>query len=214
MPSRPARIQPLVLTVLLGLDLVLANLLSPQDHIGWPLAALALLPVLLLTLHALYPHLGRLGRGLALTIGLGLLTLLPPWLSQHIAALYLLQHLGANLALGLWFGLSLRPGQEPLVTRFARPLHPRFSPALHHYTRQVTLAWALFFMLMAAGSITLFLWAPRTVWSLFANAATLPLVALMFLGEFLMRRWALPPEDRLDPLSAWRAYRQATKASP
>ncbi len=207
-----ASIKAALLALLLALDVLLANLLSTRASISLPIVALALLPILLLTLNALAPTLGRTGTMLAAIAGLGLAAALLPALSTHIAVLYLAQHLGINLALGLWFGLSLRAGHEPLVSRFARPLHPIFSPHLQQYTRQVTLAWTLFFLSMATISLVLYLAAPRAIWSLFANAATLPLVLLMFLGEFMVRRWALPPQDRLDPLSAWRAFRQATRS--
>lgn len=212
MAASRIRIKAVLLTLLLGLDLWLANQLSIRPVISLPLTALALLPVLLLTLNAIYRQIPPAATGGALLLGLGLGAAVMPWLSHHIAALYLVQHLGINLALGLWFGLSLRTGHEPLVSRIARPLHPQFSPELQRYTRRVTLAWTLFFALMATLSLLLYTTAPRAVWSMFANAATLPLVALMFLGEFLVRRWALPPEDRLGPLSAWRAFRQAIKA--
>lgn len=211
MPARRARLNAALLALLLGLDLFLANWLSPNPNIGLPLAGLALLPVLLLAANAAHAHTGLRGMWLVLLAGALFAALSLPWLSHHIATLYLVQHVGVNAALGLWFALSLRSGHEPLVTRFARPLHTHLSPALRRYTRQVTVAWSLFFLLMTVSSLGLFLCAPRAIWSLFANAATLPLVLLMFAGEFLMRRWALPPEDRLDPLSALRAYRQASR---
>ncbi len=214
MPARRARLNAALLALLLGLDLFLANWLSPNPSISLPLAGLALLPVLLLAANAAHAHNGLRGVWLVLLAGALFAALCLPWLSQNIAALYLVQQAGVNAALGLWFAFSLRPGHEPLVTRFARPFHARISPALHRYTRQVTIAWSLFFLLMTVISLALFSFAPRPIWSLFANAATLPLVLLMFLGEFLMRRWALPPEDRLDPLSALRAYRQASRPAP
>ena len=37
--------------------------------------------------------------------------------------LYLAQHAGVHLALGAWFGATLRPGAEPLVTALARRVH-------------------------------------------------------------------------------------------
>jgi hypothetical protein len=58
------------------------------------------------------------------------------------------------------------------------------EPRLAHYSRQVTVAWTVFFVAMMCMSILLYLLAPISVWSAFANLATLPLVALMFIVEY------------------------------
>src|SRR5688500_13245021 len=63
--------------------------------------------------------------------------------------LYLAQHAGVHLALGAWFGATLRAGAEPLVTALARRVHT-LTPAMERYSRNVTLAWTLYFVGMAA----------------------------------------------------------------
>lgn len=121
--------------------------------------------------------------------------------------LYLLQHVGINLVLGLMFGRSLTGGREPLVTTVASLVHEVMTPVLLRYTRQVTVAWTIFFFAMAVVSILLFLLAPIGVWSVFANILTLPLVALMFIAENEVRKRILPAEDQIGILGALRAFR-------
>jgi uncharacterized membrane protein len=140
--------------------------------------------------------------------GAGLLWALWPLLRSQVAFLYYLQHLGVHLALAALFGASLMAGAEPLVTRMARGIFgPELSPRNLRYTRQVTWAWTLFFLLNASVSTGLFLFAPREVWSLHANVLTGPLLGLMFLTEALWRRRVLPPHERpglATVVQAWR----------
>ncbi len=118
------------------------------------------------------------------SLALGRLAAYLPWF-------YFLQHVAMFLALAAWFGASLRPGRDALVTRFAR-VEGTLSPAGLAYTRGVTLAWALFCAAMAAISALLFFGAPLPVWSLFANLLTLPLVGAMFVAEYLVRMRVCP----------------------
>ena len=61
-----------------------------------------------------------------------------------------------------------------MVTLFARMVHGTLAPAMERYTRQVTLAWSIFFGTMALESTALFFAAPVKVWSGFANFLTAP----------------------------------------
>jgi uncharacterized membrane protein len=49
-------------------------------------------------------------------------------------------------------------------------------------------AWVIFFAAIIIISSLLFFLAPLAVWSIFVNFLTLPLVALMFIAEFMLRR--------------------------
>jgi uncharacterized membrane protein len=109
---------------------------------------------------------------------------------------YFLEHVAMFLALAGWFGASLRPGREALVTRFARLVEGELSPADLAYTRGVTLAWAVFSAAVAAASVLLYILAPLELWSLFANLLTLPLVGAMFVAEFLVRIRVRPELSR------------------
>jgi uncharacterized membrane protein len=108
-------------------------------------------------------------------------------------------HWGIYASLLLTFGLTLRPGHEPLITAMARKLHGDIAPELVRYTRRVTIAWCGFFAAQLAASVTLFCFAPLVVWSAFVNIFDLPLVAAMFFAEYLCRGRCLrdPPRHSL-----------------
>lgn len=134
-----------------------------------------------------------------------------PDMANPVATLYFVQHVGLNAAFGLLFGRTLRAGREPLITSLARLIHTTMTPALQRYTRQVTLAWTLFFTVMGLLSVLLFFLAPIEAWSLFANILTMPLVIAMFVAEYAVRRQVLPPEDRVGLLASVRAFRAAMR---
>lgn len=133
-------------------------------------------------------------------------------LRSNVALLYYLQHVGINTALALLFGRSLLGPGEPLVTRLARVAHAgKVSNAQFRYTRLVTVAWTLFFASTVALSTALFFFASPNAWSIFANLLAVPLLFLMFLGEYLVRHRVLPPSDRTGIAETIRAYRQSVR---
>lgn len=206
------RIKAAVLVLLLGLDLILANVLSSKTEVSAMIVVLAFVPITLILLDVLWYSSGKkIALAVAALIVLcGWLWL--PQLTTQISVIYLLQHITANVLLGFWFGRSLWRNRQPVCTQFATVLHPRMTPLLVQYTTRVTQAWTLFFFVMAAASIALYLFAPIQIWSVFANSLTLPLLVLMFGAEYLVRRRILPPEDQLGPMSAFRAYRRSVLA--
>ena len=135
----------------------------------------------------------RLVAGLAALVLAGLV--LQAWQGGGLApaTLYLVQHVAIHASLALLFALTLRPGQEPLVTALARRVHGVLTPAMQAYSRKVTIAWSVYFVLMAAISVGLFLAAPVAAWAVFANLLTPLALLLMFVGEFLLR-YRLHPE--------------------
>ncbi len=160
-------------------------------------AALGIAPIGLFLLVLLWrlPSLPlRIAGGLA---GLAILAALWPLVRQNIPLLYYLQHLGAHLALGTFFGRSLIGPEEALITRIARSIYDgTISERKVRYTRQVTVLWTAFFFGNALLSTALFIFAPAAIWSLHANLLTWPLVGLLFAAEHLWRMHALPPEER------------------
>lgn len=180
------------------------------DAAPWA-ALVTLLPAVAFGLALLFKHYGWLPATLGGLLVVGLALQLWPLLRDNLTWLYLAQYLSTNIALGLYFGRSLGPGQTPVCTTFAAMSHPSLSPTLQRYTRRVTQAWTLFFFASAAISILLYFLAPAEVWSLFSNILYLPSLALMFLVEGLMRRRALPPEDRQGVLASIRAYQASTR---
>lgn len=182
---------------------------ASESPSGWG-AALALAPVLMAAALALWSlpqrWVGVLGA-LALA---GLLVAVWSWLSERVALLFYLEHLGVYILMAVVFGRTLRGPGDSLVTQIARRVHGGvLSPRQLVYTRQVTLAWTLFFSAMALASTTLFVLAPTAVWSTFANLFGGPLIGLMFLAEFVWRRRALAGEDQAsfaDAIRAWKAH--------
>lgn len=157
----------------------------------------------------------------ALLLGLiacgALLVAIWPQIRGNVAALYLLQHVGTNLALAGLFGGSLLGPGEALITRLARRIHGgHLSPLKIRYTRLSTAVWTTFFVACATLSLLLFWLAPTAVWSVFANLLPAPLVGLMFLAEHLWRCRILPPEERprfADVVRAWREDSRHRSAS-
>lgn len=137
---------------------------------------------------------------------LGLWLLRAP-LVRHFAWGAYFEHLSFNLAMAFVFGRTLAAGQEPLCSQFAAVIHGKLTPTVARYTRQITVAWTVFFLMIAGVSTLLFAVSSVVVWSTFANYMTLPLVAVMFVGEHAWRRVALPNEKAPSLLDAARAYR-------
>jgi uncharacterized membrane protein len=123
--------------------------------------------------------------------------------------LYLAQHAGVHLALGAWFGATLRTGAEPLVSALARRVHGTLTQAMARYTRQVTCAWTLYFFGIAAASLTLFVAGDFAHWSLLADLLTPVLTGAFFVGEYLVRYRLHPEFERVglqQAIVAWRAH--------
>ena len=141
---------------------------------------------------------------------LGLATLLlQAWRGGGLAptTLYLAQHVAIHVALAAMFALTLRPGQDPLVSALARRVHGgTMTPAMETYTRKVTVAWTAYFVTMAAISLGLFAFAPFAAWALFANLLTPLAMVLMFVGEFLLRYRLHPEFERATLADALNAY--------
>jgi uncharacterized membrane protein len=112
------------------------------------------------------------------------------WVSAHLPGLLLyVPPVAINLALCLFFARTLRRGHEPLVSRFARiERGGQLAPDLARYTRNLTRAWAGFFVLMAAISATLAVTGSVATWSLFSNILNYLLVVLFFILEYVYRR--------------------------
>ena len=90
------------------------------------------------------------------------------------------------------FSDSLKPGHEPIATRFARALEdPPLGEPVLRYTRAVTRLWAVYFLTMLICSVLLAVLAPLWLWSWFANVAGYALTATLFVAEFLIRRRVL-----------------------
>lgn len=102
-------------------------------------------------------------------------------------------------ALLLFFASTLRPGRVPLISRFARMEQGELSAELHAYTRRLTLVWCVFFAAMAGLAMGVAAWAPLWVWSLHTFFFSYLLIAMLFLGEYVYRRWRYPHYRHASP---------------
>ena len=124
-----------------------------------------------------------------------------------VRRLYLAQHVGMHLALGLSFAASLRGPGLTLVGQMARRVHGgRLSPEMQAYTVHVTRLWAGYFFGMAALSVGVFVMASWPAWSLLANLLTPAAIALLFVGEYIVRYWLHPEFERVKLADAVRAF--------
>lgn len=103
-----------------------------------------------------------------------------------------------NAALACVFGASLRPGRDPVISLFAGMEQGALPPDLARYTRLLTWIWTGLFAAMAGIALALALFGSLALWSTFTNLVAYALVAALFVGEYLYRRWR------------YRQYRHAT----
>ena len=147
----------------------------------------------------------------------------PSWLAGLLTAgvtVYLVEHQGrmglaassgishaaAYLFLLCYFASTLARGKEPIITRFARHVHGKMPPAMELYTRNLTIAWCVFFAAQLIASALLFAFAPLDAWSLFINLLNLPLLALMFVGQLVYKMFRYPEFPRTSIMQAVQAF--------
>jgi uncharacterized membrane protein len=101
-----------------------------------------------------------------------------------------------------------------LCTRFAEVVHGSLTPEEVRYSRQVTLAWTLFLLSIGLVSGALFFLASIEVWSVFANFLSFPLILLMFVVEFAVRRRKLPHQKKHNIMDGMLAYWKTPAVRP
>ncbi len=169
----------------------------------------AVFPLVLAGLIPLWQWRSATGRAVGLAALAGSIVALWPILRSNVALLYYLEHVGSLLVLAILFGRTLFGPGDALITSMARAIYGgKLSQHKQRYTRWVTLAWTLFFVVNALLSTVFFGLAPLRVWSAYAHLLTGPLVGLMFLAEHLVRRLVLPAQERPSLADVVRAYRQ------
>lgn len=156
----------------------------------------AFLPLLALSLGAAWG-----GRPRALWLSLWALTCAVLWHARALIAVhypwaYLVEDVGVLMVLCSLFARTLKSPRVPLISRLSELVHGPLSPRLAHYTRRVTQLWAALFGVMAIISLFLFLVAGVRVWGFYANVLTWPIMALVFVGEYLVRRRVIPAQER------------------
>ena len=116
-----------------------------------------------------------------------------------------------NLGLAWFFGRTLAPGREALLTRFARLEHSQ--PDIQHlaYTRRLTGIWAAFFMLMAAVSTALAATGAHEAWVWFTAVGNYLCVAALFALEYVFRRRKFRSDDRVSTRQQIQMLRDALR---
>jgi uncharacterized membrane protein len=127
------------------------------------------------------------------------------------AGLVALPSIGLNVMLAAVFAATLRKGRTPIIHAIAASAMQGepVTPAFERHLRRVTLAWTVFFAVMAAACAVLGFAAPFAWWSFFANVLYWPIVLAMFLGEYSIRRtWLrdLPGHTPLQMIAAALAF--------
>lgn len=91
-----------------------------------------------------------------------------------------------------FFHRTLRPGSDPLITRVARKEDPDLTPDRARYTRKLTWAWSLTFMLLFAMALLLAPLLPFDAWSRWVHGLGYFLPGVLFLGEYAYRHVRFP----------------------
>jgi uncharacterized membrane protein len=178
--------------------------LNPQAHDLRTMLALA--PMLTLGLVLLWRGSGALVALLATAAAAYLLRTFWPLFAQNFSIVYLFQQAGFYSIMAFSFGRSLLNDRVPLCTQLADRIHGPLSALELRYTRSVTIAWVIFFLLNLVATFLLYRFAPLRIWSLFVNFCSLPLILLMFVAEYLVRRRVLPQVQRSGLIATLRVY--------
>lgn len=99
------------------------------------------------------------------------------------------------MLLGSVFLRTLLPGETPLVTIIAERARGPLPEEMRRYTWRVTLMWGSFFVAMLLWSALLPWLTTVMLWSLFTNFLNYLMAALLFVGEYIYRRWRFQDYD-------------------
>lgn len=207
MPDAMKIVRGLGITVVIVTYAVLVHHVNASGQASTLGAVLVLMPIFLLATTFAVKTTSHVAG-----IGLFLICCIVSWLAwpfirQHTGLIFWMQDIGLLLVLLITFGWTLQTGRKPLCVHFAEMINGEALPAEHErYARKVTVAWVAFFAMMIISSTLLFFMAPLAIWSIFVNFFTLPLVALMFIVEFMVRRRVLTDLPTGHILDAVRAY--------
>ena len=195
------------IVLMFGFYVLLVHHINASGQTSTLGATLALIPILIIVTTFACKAKSRLIGISALLIFAVVAWLLWSFIKQHTGLMFWLLDVGLMLALLMTFAQTLLNGRKPLCVHFAEIINGGMLPPEHEiYARKVTLAWVIFFAVIIIISTVLFFLAPLPVWSFFVNFLTLPLVALMFAGEFLLRRRVLSDLPTNNVLDAVRVY--------
>lgn len=93
-----------------------------------------------------------------------------------------------NLALALYFGMTLRAGAVPLVVQMmCHEYRGNPPPPIQAYGRRVTWTWVVYFTAVALTSLVLAFTVALETWSLFANVLNYVFAVLLLFGQYCYR---------------------------
>jgi uncharacterized membrane protein len=115
-----------------------------------------------------------------------------PFIERNYEWADLAQQCGAYALVAIGFARSLFANRVPLCTQVADKLHGPLTLAEIAYTRRATMAWAVFYTLIATAILILFFTVPLDVWSLFVNFAVFGLIVFMVIVDHAIRHRVLP----------------------
>jgi len=130
-----------------------------------------------------------------------------------LAAVSGFSHATAYLFLLWYFGRTLMREREPLITRYARRVLGALPLDIVLFTRRLNIAWCVFFAAQLIASALLYAFAPLEAWSFFINLLNFPLVAFMFMGQWVYRRVRYPDTARASIWQAIDAFTQDASLS-
>ena len=104
----------------------------------------------------------------------------------------LVQQCGIYGLIALVFARSLFVGRIPLCTQLAQQMYGELTSTESAYMRRATVAWTLFYGLMAVTVVVLFFAVSRRDWSLFVNFVAWGLIILAGFVDHALRRRLLP----------------------
>jgi uncharacterized membrane protein len=93
-----------------------------------------------------------------------------------------------NVVLLATFGETLRPGQVPMIERFARLVETDLGEEKKAHCRAWTVRWCTFFVLNASVALALGLLATPFVWAAYTGGIAYALIGAMFAAEYLTRK--------------------------
>eukprot|EP01136_Pigoraptor_vietnamica_P013640 Opistho-1_new@54876 len=196
----------LVLLLLVGVTYAGLSHWMTLFHATVPWAVVVLLgPLWIAAMGCAASWFGRWGLAIAAALGIGGFSLVFLGEAGDTNRLYVLQHIGINGALCGWFGSTLRGKGLPLITQFAQRVHPLKGHMLS-YTTHLTQVWTVYFAVVVVSSIVVYLTMPFSAWSLLANVLSPLSVALLFVGEHLVRYRLHPEFERTRLVDAVRAF--------
>jgi uncharacterized membrane protein len=105
---------------------------------------------------------------------------------DHFTILYI-PPLAVSLFLLWLFGRSLAPGHMAVISQMATVEHGELPPPLLKYTRTVTMIWTVYFALVALSLFYLGFIRADTTGSFYINLFNYTIIALLFVGEYLIR---------------------------